>query len=110
MFLKILFAYGFRICSAEGPKWVGLPPFFNLHVMATRHGLDGTGFEPDGSEIFWTHHYRSRGPPSFLHKGYQSLSQGYSDRGVAMITHPFLAPVSSMVGPIRLPPLSACLA
>jgi hypothetical protein len=68
---------------------------FYFHVIAIHHRLDGTGFEPDESEIFWTHQYRSRDPPCLLYKGYPSVSQGYSSRGVAVIMPLLLAPVSS---------------
>ena len=45
-----------------------------------------------GGEIFCTHPDRSWSPPSLLHSGHRPLNRALSGRGVALTTHPRLAP------------------
>jgi hypothetical protein len=42
----------------------------SLVVVATRYGMDSTGFEPRWSEIIRTHPDMPRGPPSLLDNKY----------------------------------------
>jgi hypothetical protein len=47
---------------------------------------------PGEGEIFPTSPYRPSGPPSSLYSGYWFIPRGKSGRGVALTTHPHLAP------------------
>ena len=50
------------------------------------------GSNPDGEEIFRTRPDRPWGPPSLLYNGYRVFPGGKVGRGVALTTHPLLAP------------------
>jgi hypothetical protein len=45
----------------------------SLLSSATRYGLDGSGIEPGGSEIFLTYPDLAWGPPSLLYSGYRVI-------------------------------------
>jgi len=50
------------------------------------------GSNPGEGEIFRTRPDRSWGPPSLLYNVYGFFPRGKSGRGVALTTHPYLAP------------------
>jgi hypothetical protein len=61
--------------------------------IAARYGLGSPGIESRwGGEIFRTRPDRPWGPPSILHNGYRVFPGGKRGRGVALTTHPHLAP------------------
>ena len=86
----------FIICYRQLETFERLKVFYSLHYtyvyivcrdssfgIATRNGLDGSGFKSRWGEIFRTRPDCPWGPPSLLYNGY---------RGVALSTHPHLAP------------------
>ena len=61
--------------------------------IAIRYGLDGLGIESRwGGKIFLTLLERPWGPSSLLYNGYRVFPGGKAAGGVAMTTHPNLAP------------------
>jgi hypothetical protein len=79
--------------------------------IATRYGLDGPRIESRWGARFSASVQTCRGAhPAFYTMGKGSLSQGYSGRGVALITHPHLAPRLRKCRAIPLLPLWAFVA
>jgi hypothetical protein len=60
--------------------------------IATRYGMGGPRIECRWSEILCSHPDRPWGPPNLLHNRDMSRSRGLGCRGVALTTHPHLAP------------------
>jgi hypothetical protein len=58
--------------------------------IATRYGMEGSGFESRWDEIFGTYPDRLRGPPSLLYNGYRVFPGSKSGWGVMLNTHPLL--------------------
>ena len=50
------------------------------------------GSNPTGDKIFCTHPDLFWGPPNLLYKGYQVPFPGEKQQGMALTTHPQLAP------------------
>ena len=61
--------------------------------IATRYGLGGPGNESRQGEIFRTRVDRTWIPPSLLYNRYRAFPRGKLARGVALTTHPHLAPM-----------------
>jgi hypothetical protein len=61
--------------------------------IATRYGLGGPGNESRWGEIFRTRVDRPWGPPSLLYNRYRVFPGGRVARGMALTTHPHLAPM-----------------
>jgi hypothetical protein len=78
--------------------------------IATRYGLDGTGFVPSGGEIFHTRSHQPRGPSSLLYNGYEVSYPRVKRPGRGPDHPPPLDPGSGMGRAVRVPTLHACLA
>jgi hypothetical protein len=60
--------------------------------IATRYGLDGPGIESRWGRDLGACPDRLEDPPSLLYNGYRVIPGRLSNRGVALTTHPQLAP------------------
>jgi hypothetical protein len=78
--------------------------------IGTRYGLEGPRFEPQWGEIFGPVRSGPEAHPASCTIGTRSLSQGQGGRGVALTSHPLLAPRLTMGRAILLPPSCTCLA